>query len=169
MNDFSDLQPVVQNTEALASQISPVLFGGVLFLLVLMCHAIFCEAVTQIHHRITLPLKQTRGPWLARPFLYFSILLLVVSHLVEIAIWGYALYWSGLAKNLSAALYFSASTYTTLGYGSDILPGSLNAITAVIALSGMFSIAWTTSILMANIGAFRPSRRNPSRQKSTPD
>lgn len=169
MKEFSALQPVVQNTEALASQISPVLFGGLLFLLILICHALFCEAVTQIHHRITLPLKQTRGLWLARPVLYFSILLLVVSHLVEIAIWGYALYWSGLAKNLSAALYFSGSTYTTLGYGSDILPESLNAITAVIALSGMFSIAWTTSILMSNIGAFRPTHGSPSREKSTPD
>jgi voltage-gated potassium channel Kch len=168
MKEFSDLQPVVENTEALASQISPVLFGGFIFLLILACHALFCEVVTQIHHRITLPLKQTRGPWLARPVLYFSILLLVVSHLVEIAIWGYALYWSGLAKNLSEALYFSGSTYTTLGYGSDILPESLNAITAVIALSGMFSIAWTTSILMSNIGAFRPVHASPPREKSTP-
>jgi uncharacterized membrane protein YjdF len=106
--------------------------------------------------------------WLARPLLYVSILVLVVSHLVEIAIWGYALYWCGLAKNLSEALYFSGSTYTTLGYGSDILPDSLNAITAVIALSGMFSIAWTTSILMSNIGHIHPVPSNPSTKKPQP-
>jgi hypothetical protein len=38
----------------------------------------------------------------------------------------------------------------------------------VIALSGMFSIAWTTSILMSNIGAFRPVHASPPREKSTP-
>jgi hypothetical protein len=165
MNEFTAIQPVVENTEALASQISPILFGGAIFLLVLACHAVFSELSTLIHRRLTMPLRRRRRPWLARPLLYLSILLLVASHLLEITIWGYALYWSGLAKSLSEALYFSGSTYTTLGYGYDILPGSLNVITAVIALSGMFSIAWTTSILMGMVG----SLHSGFPKKSTPD
>ncbi len=169
MNDFADLQPVVRNTEALASQISPVLFGGVVFLLILSCHAVFCEGAIQIHQRYTLPIRRGRRAWLARPFLYLSILLLVLSHLVEISIWGYALFWTGLAKSLPEALYFSGSTYTTLGYGNDILPDALNAITAVIALSGMFSIAWTTSVLMGMLGPLRAQRADSSRKKTAPD
>jgi hypothetical protein len=65
-------------------------------------------------------------------------------------------------------VYFSGSTYTTLGFGSDILPDSLNSITVVIALSGMFAIAWTTSVLMTMLGAFRPSRIR-AMKKSHPD
>jgi hypothetical protein len=87
---------------------------------------------------------------------------------VEIGIWGAALHWAGLAPNLSQAVYFSGSTYTTLGFGSDILPDSLNSITVVIALSGMFAIAWTTSVLMTMLGAFRPSRIR-AMKKSHPD
>ena len=161
MNDFQNLQPVVENAEVLASQISPILFAGALLVVILANHAIFTEIVQSIHNRFTLPLQRRKGAWLARPFLYFSIVLMIVSHLVEISIWGCALYWSGLAKNLSEAVYFSGSTYTTLGYGTDILPESQNAITAVIALSGMFSIAWTTSVLMNMIGGFH-TRRVPT-------
>jgi hypothetical protein len=165
MNPFTSLEPVVQSSEAIVSQVSPVLFGGAVFLLVLSCHALFAEASSLIHHRLTIPAKNGPWPWLARPFYYLSILLLLVSHLVEIGIWGYALYWAGLAKNLSQALYFSGSTYTTLGYGTDILPDSLNAITAVIALSGMFSIAWTTSALMGTIGLFHRGNSASSSKK----
>jgi hypothetical protein len=156
MNDIQKLQPVVENAEALASQISPVLFSGMVLIIILSNHAVFTEIVQAIHNRLTLPLRKSRRTWMARPCLYASIVLMIVSHLVEIGIWGLALYWSGLAKNLSEAVYFSGSTYTTLGYGSDILPDSQNAITAVIALSGMFSIAWTTSVLMTMLAGLRP-------------
>jgi hypothetical protein len=158
MNELQTLQPVVENAEALASQISPVLFSGTVLIVILSNHAIFTEIVQAIHNRFTLPLRRGTKGWMARPFLYASIVLMIVSHLVEIGIWGLALHWSGLAKNLSEAVYFSGSTYTTLGYGSDILPDSQNAITAVIALSGMFSIAWTTSVLMTMLGGLRPKR-----------
>lgn len=158
MNDLQTLLPVVENTEALASQISPIFFSGMVLIIILTNHAIFTEIVQAIHNRCTLPLRRGRRGWLARPFLYASIVLMIVSHLVEIGIWGVALHWSGLANNFSEAVYFSGSTYTTLGYGKDILPDSKNAITAVIALSGMFSIAWTTSVLMTMLGGLRPKR-----------
>lgn len=164
MNDLQTLQPVVENAEVLASQISPVLFSGMVLIIILTNHAIFTEVVQAIHNRFTLPLLREKRAWLARPFLYASIVLMIVAHLVEIGIWGLALHWAGLAKNLSEAVYFSGSTYTTLGYGSDILPASQNAITAVIALSGMFSIAWTTSVLMTMLSGLRHKRG----EKGTP-
>lgn len=153
------IAPVVQDTEALASTLSPVLFGGLVLLVILSNHALFSEIAEWINRRFTMPIRDRKGRWLARPFLYLSMLLLLVSHLVEIGIWGYALVWSGLVKDRAQALFFSGSTYTTLGYGSDIMPPAWNAITSVIALSGMFSIAWTTSILMNMIGMFHPHRR----------
>jgi hypothetical protein len=45
----------------------------------------------------------------------------------------------------SAALYFSAETYTSLGYG-DILPtGSLRLLAGVEALNGLLLIGWSAS------------------------
>lgn len=160
------IEPVLQDTEAIANSLSPVLFGGVVMLLILSNHALFSELVQWINQRFTLPISARKGRWIARPFLYLSMVLILASHLVEIGIWGYALVWSGLVKDIGQALYFSGSTYTTLGYGEDIMPSAWNSVTAVIALSGMFSIAWTTSLLMNMIGAFHPHRLKIPKEKA---
>ena len=45
----------------------------------------------------------------------------------------------------TTVLYFSAETYTSLGYG-DILPqGALRALSGVEALNGLLLIGWTAS------------------------
>jgi hypothetical protein len=93
------------------------------------------------------------------------MVLILTSHLGDIVILGYALLWSGLVTNISQALYFSGSTYTTLGYGQDIMPPAWNTITAVIALSGMFCIAWTTSVLMSIVSVFHPHRLTAHKEK----
>jgi voltage-gated potassium channel Kch len=147
----TDLTPIVKDSEVLVSQVSPVLFAAVGFILIMINHAFFTELVSFLHTRVTKPLLDANRRLLARPALYFGVLILISSHLVEICIWGYALVWAGFVAGIGEALYFSGSTYTTLGYGNDILPGATNSITAVIALSGMFSIAWTTSSLMGMI------------------
>lgn len=150
------IEPVIQDTEVLASTISPVLFGGMVMIIILSNHAVFSEFAQWVHLRFTMPIRDKKGPWMARPFLYLTMILILTSHLVDIVIWGYALVWSGLVTDISQALYFSGSPYTTLGYGQDIMPPAWNAITAVIALSGMFCIAWTTSVLMSIVTVFHP-------------
>lgn len=159
------IEPVIQDTEVIASTISPVLFGGVIMIIILSNHAVFSEVVQWIHLHVTMPLRDKKGPWIARPSLYLTMILILTSHLVDITIWAYALVWSGLVKDISQALYFSGSTYTTLGYGQDIMPPAWNAITAVIALSGMFCIAWTTSVLMSIVTVFHPHRLTAHKEK----
>ncbi len=171
LNSSLPIAPVVQDSEAIAAQVSPILFGGLILILILTNHAFFTEIASLIHNRVTVPLLEKQMRWRARPVFYLTLGVLLISHLVEIGIWGYALVFANLAKNLDAAIYFSGSTYTTLGYGQDIMPDAWNSITTVIALSGMFSIAWTTSLLMSMIGAFRvvKSRRHSSESLDSHD
>lgn len=160
------IESVIQDTEVIASTVSPVLFGAFVVIVILSNHAVFSEIVQWIHLHVTMPLRDKKGPWMARPALYLTMVLLLTSHLVDIVIWAYALVWSGLVKDLGQALYFSGSTYTTLGYGQDIMPPAWNAITAVIALSGMFCIAWTTSVLMSIVSVFHPRHLTNQKEKT---
>lgn len=161
MNELQMHNPIVpleKDSVFLASQSSPILLGLGVLLLVLINHAIFIEGVTALHNRCTVPFLDKKRRALARVSLYLSIALLVCSHLVEISIWGIALVLAGLVPNFYEAAFFSGSTYTTLGYGKELLPGSWDTITVIIALSGMFSIAWTTSSLISMIAVFHPTR-----------
>lgn len=169
MNDLPSLNPIApleQDSAFLASQSSPILIGLAIFFIILINHAIFIEVVTFLHNHCTVPCFEKKKRLLSRGSLYLSIALLVVSHLVEISIWAIALVLLELVPAFYEAAFFSGSTYTTLGYGKEILPGSWDAITVMIALSGMFSIAWTTSSLISMLGIFHPARLHVPKPRS---
>ena len=52
---------------------------------------------------------------------------------------------SGVHTTLTGCLYFSAETYTSLGYGDLIPKGPLRLLAGVEALNGLLLIGWTAS------------------------
>jgi hypothetical protein len=78
------------------------------------------------------------------------------AHFIEILLYGLAYYLLATRFGIgpmgdpgplpfTRCLYFSAETYTTLGYG-DVLPhGDLRLLAGMQALNGMLLIGWTAS------------------------
>jgi voltage-gated potassium channel Kch len=52
--------------------------------------------------------------------------------------------WKGAMVDLQSALYFSAVTYTTTGYGDLVLPQEWRLVGAVEALTGILMCGWST-------------------------
>jgi hypothetical protein len=73
---------------------------------------------------------------------------LVIVHLIEVMIWALPIYWLNLIPELSAAAFFAAETYTTLGEGAVRLPLSWRQLGPIIAVSGLFTFGWTSSVLV---------------------
>ena len=93
------------------------------------------------------------------------ILLLLSIHIFEIWIFGFSYY---LAEKVVGGgtilgtrvegfleyIYFSAVTYTTIGYG-DLLPmGPIRFMAAVEALTGLLMIAWSASLTYLEMQKF---------------
>src|ERR1700761_2408819 len=57
--------------------------------------------------------------WVNMTFIVGATLLALTGHLMEIALWAFALDMCGAAAGISAAIYSSAGSYTTVG--SDIV------------------------------------------------
>jgi hypothetical protein len=115
-------------------------------------------ATTFIHYEV-LRLLTTGLPVLRirpRVQLIFVIVGAFGAHFLEIILYGAAYYLlatqfdiGGMGQagplHFSRCLYFSAETYTTLGYG-DVLPhGDLRLLAGLEALNGMLLIGWTAS------------------------
>ena len=78
------------------------------------------------------------------------------GHLLEISFYALAYYYlrdrfdlgnfgGTFADNFSSYLYFSAETFTTIGFG-DIYPlGTLRLLTGIEALNGLLLIGWSAS------------------------
>jgi len=74
---------------------------------------------------------------------------IVLLHVAEIMVWAFA-YRSGQAMpDLPSAMYFSAVTYTTTGYGDLVLPPSWRLVGAVEALTGILMCGWSTGVFFA--------------------
>ena len=75
----------------------------------------------------------------------------ILLHLSEISAWGVAYAWAGPMPDLASALYFSAVTYTTTGYGDLVLPQEWRLVGGIEALTGILMCGWSTGFFFAAV------------------
>ena len=106
--------------------------------------------------------RQTLADGNFRPARVLSILIstalvLISLHIIEILIWALA-YMLILPvdelQNLEAAFYFSAVTFTTLGYGDITLNTDWRILSGLQAINGILLIGWSTAFLVAVLQRF---------------
>ncbi|WP_088279822.1 potassium channel family protein [Ideonella sp. A 288] len=101
------------------------------------------------------------------------ILATFVAHAVEIAMYGFVLYgladWhgagtldGGLGFSLASCLYFSAETYTSLGFGDFTPVGAVRLLAGVEALNGLLLIGWSASFTYIAMERFWKTGTGPS-------
>jgi hypothetical protein len=95
------------------------------------------------------PLSATRNFWLATWLFIGLAAWMVLLHLVEITTWALYYVWKDAMADLPSALYFSAVTYTTTGYGDLVLPEAWRLVGAVEALTGILMCGWSTGFFFA--------------------
>ena len=124
-------------------------------------------ATTLVHYEV-LSLISARLPRIAiasRLKLVFVMLAAFAAHAAEIALYASAM-WScirlagigGLSgpggASLVSCLYFSAETYTSLGFGDIVPSGPLRMLAGVETLNGLLLIGWSASYLYLSMVRF---------------
>jgi hypothetical protein len=84
-------------------------------------------------------------------YLILTTIFMLVLHTVEIILWActYLLVAGNELGSLEAATYFSAVTFTTLGYGDITLSDAWRLLSGFEAINGIVLIGWTTAFLYA--------------------
>jgi hypothetical protein len=105
---------------------------------------------------VTVALREARGHAGTRPqawrwvWLFIKIAgWIVLLHLLEISAWAIVYVWDEAMPDLQSALYFSAVTYTTTGYGDLVLPKEWRLVGAIEALTGILMCGWSTGFFFA--------------------
>ena len=120
---------------------------------------------------MTVLLRWVSG-WVARmgSRFWFSTWLLVrtagwiiLLHLVEISIWAFFYTWKHGMPDLQAALYFSAITYTTTGYGDLLLPNEWRLVGGIEPLTGILMCGWSSAFFFAVVTRMNETRPKPER------
>lgn len=85
---------------------------------------------------------------------------MILIHLIEITIWALFYVWRDAMPDLPSALYFSAVTYTTTGYGDLVLPENWRLVGAVEALTGILMCGWSTGFFFAVVSQMMQAERS---------
>ena len=124
------------------------------FSLMAICVVIHAAAVTSLLRWARAHVANQTAPYWSRVRLFIRIATWIVFlHLVEITVWAVYYWSSGAMPDLSTALYFSAVTYTTTGYGDLVLPAAWRLVGAVEALTGILMCGWSTGFFFAIVTA----------------
>jgi hypothetical protein len=129
-------------------------------LIVVLTCLLLVVATATVHYEalrlLAFVLPKARMP--VRPKVIVVVLGTFVAHAVQILLYGFALFvlvrdvsagvLSGPAAfSLTNCLYFSAETFTSLGFG-DITPkGPVRLLAGVEALNGLLLIGWSASFI----------------------
>lgn len=86
---------------------------------------------------------------------------LFLIHAVEIWTWSVVYWVTGAVSAFPDALYFSAITFSTLGYGDTLLNDEWQLLAGLEGISGFLLIGWSTAYLVAastRIGPFQAGK-----------
>jgi hypothetical protein len=86
---------------------------------------------------------------------------MILLHLAEISAWALVYAWDGAIADLQSALYFSAVTYTTTGYGDLVLPSDWRLVGGIHALTGILMCGWSTGFFFAVVSRVFSTRGHP--------
>lgn len=119
-------------------------------LLMALCVVIHALGLAAVHHR----LRRYAGAG-APSSLRSAVVLIAVAacaillHLVQIAVWAMFYALDHGMPDLTTALYFSAVTYTTTGYGDFVLAPEWRLVGGVEALTGILMCGLSTGFFFA--------------------
>ncbi len=137
-----------------------ILLGTIVVSLTVVVHTFGLIGVANIMNRVAghHPIHEFRSKVISMVVLVHGLL---AVHSVEIWMWAAVYALTDAVNNFADAIYFSAITFSTLGYGDAILEDKWRLLAGMEGLSGFVLIGWSTAYLVAastRIGPFQAGK-----------
>lgn len=153
---------------AQALPVPDIVFGGAMLVLVIMFHAFWVRLVTGSFLKRSQALRGSVTLWRADWLFALTVIALLTMHLAEVVMWSGALVASGIVDNWAKATWFAANCYTALGQPLSVAR-AWRLVPSMIAASGIFTFAWTASVLVNFVARYNDLRAAIiARQASAP-
>ena len=110
--------------------------------------------------------KEQMGMLAYMLLLIVSFSVIIALHMVEIGIWAIFYYAHSLFQDFETALYFSITSYTTIGFGDVVLPRAWRLLGGIEGVTGVLLCGLSTAFVFAIINAMfqmRVQKRTNSR------
>ena len=119
--------------------------GSALVMATVLIHGVSLDIIVRALRAIGI---ETLNRW---RFLSFSLVGLAIfsSHIIEIWIWAGFYFFIEEIPTFETALYFSTSSFTTVGYGDVTLSEEWRLLSSLESANGMILFGWSTAFIFA--------------------
>ena len=148
---------LVDNALTEALPVPDIMFGGTVLLVIVMFHAFWIRLITGSFLKRSQRIGAFGSLWRADMLFAFMVMALLALHLAEVVVWSAALIFGDIVADWSKAAYFAANCYTALGEPFS-LPHAWRIVPPIIAMSGIFTFAWTASVLVNFVARYNDLR-----------
>ena len=144
------------------------MFAKLLLGLVLMAAtvAVHATGITAMLRAPRLRLDRQRHHFVFWTWLFIRLAaLIILCHVIEITVWAWGFWVTHAMPDAASALYFSAVTYTTTGYGDLVLPLEWRVVGGIEALTGILMCGWSSGFFFGIVSQM--GNRSSSRTAET--
>ena len=148
---------IVDGAEETALVTNQLLIGAVMVAASVCLHTLGLISLTAVLSRLTLTmgLHQIWRRFAAMTFTVLGVFLVIT---VEIWCWAACYLWVGALPDLETALYYSMTTFATVGFGDVMPPPQWRLLGACEGINGFLLIGWSTAYLVSagtRVGPFK--------------
>ena len=126
-----------------------LLLGAGLLLCNVLCSGIQTMLIVRVITRLIPEDGRDLGFWKDVGIMVIVTLITSAAHLVGIALWAVVYLLGGETTSFETAFYFSAETYTALGYGDIVLSARWRLLGPLEAINGLLLFGLSTAIMFA--------------------
>ncbi len=127
--------------------LSQLTYGAVLIAVTVLIHAVCLEGMIKLWRAISIEIK-ARWRVIAISLVVTGIF---AAHITEIWVWAIFYFFVEEIQTWESALYFSTSSFTTVGYGDLILSKEWRLLGSIEAINGMILFGWSTAFIFAGV------------------
>ncbi len=127
--------------------LSQLTYGAVLIGLTVLIHAVCLEGIIRLWRTVGMEIK---ARW--RVIAFSAVVIgIFAAHVIEIGLWAVFYFFVEEIPTWEAALYFSTSSFTTVGYGDLTLSEDWRLLGSIEAINGMILFGWSTAFIFAGV------------------
>jgi voltage-gated potassium channel len=129
----------------------PFLYALGLTSVTVVIHALGTLEVIAHLSRVWQRKRENHGSLAAAFLIVRVVAALLLLHVVEAGAWAGFFLVAKLLPDMDTAVYFSLTSYTTVGYGDVVLPPRWRVLGPIEAAVGILMFGWSTAIMVAAI------------------
>lgn len=124
-----------------------LIIGAILIILTVIIHAVVLDYLMQMLERYAPGIFRKFPKLWKIPMLTLTVLGVFIAHIAQIWLWAIFYLAVNALPNFEEALYFSTSTFTTVGFGDIVLDKSWRLLSSFQSANGFILFGWSTAFI----------------------